>query len=213
MAAGAWKGKLAEGIGEQLPVEPGGLMLMVTQHLPHFVDFVEGAAPRGLSFKQFDNDTVVIFGELRCDMDFNAAYAELDFSRLVNSARIVTDLFPFLATVFMNRAWAGIDGLSTDKTFILDFCADVPKLIYSCGFSASGFQLGSATGRAVANLILDGVQPNRYHWPISRPFPRLDGIAGASSLDAGPVLAQKLARLRVPRAAGKTELDGLQCYS
>lgn len=157
MAAGAWTGKLAKGIGEPLPVEPGGLMLMVTQRLPHFVDPVVGAASRGLSFKQYDNGTVVIGGELHCDVDFDAAHAELDFSRLANSARIVTDLFPFLANVSMNRAWSGIDGFSPDKTSILGFSPNIPKLVYSCGFSASGFQLGPAAGRAVSELILDGV--------------------------------------------------------
>jgi len=156
MAAGAWTGKLAETLDEPLPVEPGGLMLMVTQRLPHFVDPVVGAASRGLSFKQYDNGTVVIGGELHCDVDFEAAHAELDFSRLANSARIVTDLFPFLANVSMNRAWSGIDGFSPDKTSIIGFSPNIPKLVYSCGFSASGFQLGPAAGCAVSELILDG---------------------------------------------------------
>lgn len=175
MAAGAWSGRLAQPLGETLPVEPGGLMLMVTQRLPHFVDPVVGAASRGLSFKQYDNGTVVIGGELHCDVDFDAAHAELDFSRLAVSARIVTDLFPHLKHVSMNRAWSGVEGFTPDKLPIIGHSVNIPKLVYACGFSASGFQLGPASGRAVSELVLDGAS----HVPI-------DGLSPA--------------RFQVPRA-------------
>ncbi|RYF60070.1 MAG: FAD-binding oxidoreductase [Comamonadaceae bacterium] len=156
ITAGAWSGPLARQLGETLPVEPGGLMLMVTQRLPHFVDPVVGAASRGLSFKQYDNGTVVIGGELHCDVDIEAAHAELDFSRLAVSARIVTDLFPHLKNVSLNRAWSGVEGFTPDKLPIIGHSVNIPKLVYACGFSASGFQLGPASGRAVSELVLDG---------------------------------------------------------
>jgi len=156
VAAGAWSGYVAETLGEPLPVTPGGLMLMVTQRLPHFINPVVGATSRGLSFKQYDNGTVVIGGELNCDVDIKAAHAELDFARLANSAGIVTDLFPFLEHVSINRAWSGVEGFTPDHTPILGPSSMASKLIYACGFSASGFQLGPASGRAVSELILDG---------------------------------------------------------
>ena len=156
MTAGAWSGRLAHDLGETIPVEPGGLMLMVTQRLPHFVDPVVGATSRGLSFKQYDNGTVVIGGELHCEVDIDAAHAELDFSRLANSARIVTDLFPFLKNVSLNRAWSGVEGFTPDKLPVIGYSTTLPKLVYACGFSASGFQLGPASGRAVSELVLDG---------------------------------------------------------
>ncbi|WP_233583143.1 FAD-binding oxidoreductase [Candidimonas sp. SYP-B2681] len=156
VAAGAWSGYVAQTLGETVPVTPGGLMLMVTQRLPHFIEPVVGATSRGLSFKQYDNGTVVIGGELHCGVDIEAAHAELDFSRLANSAKIVTDLFPFLEHVSINRAWSGIEGFTPDHTPILGPSTAASKLIYACGFSSSGFQLGPASGRAVSELILDG---------------------------------------------------------
>jgi sarcosine oxidase subunit beta len=117
---------------------------------------VVGATSRGLSFKQYDNGTVVIGGELNCGVDIDAAHAELDFSRLANSAKIVTDLFPFLEHVSINRAWSGVEGFTPDHTPILGPSTAASKLIYACGFSSSGFQLGPASGRAVSELILDG---------------------------------------------------------
>lgn len=156
IAAGAWSGYVAQTLGETVPVAPGGLMLMVTQRLPHFIEPVVGATSRGLSFKQYDNGTVVIGGELNCGVDIDAAHAELDFARLANSAKIVTDLFPFLEHVSINRAWSGVEGFTPDHTPILGPSGACAKLIYACGFSSSGFQLGPASGRAVSELILDG---------------------------------------------------------
>ena len=131
-------------------------MLMVTQRLPHFGDPVVGAASRGLLFKQYDNGTVVIGGELHCDVAIDAAHTELDFSRLAESARIVTDLFTHLKHVSMNRAWSGVEGLTPDKFPIIGHSVNITKLVYVCGFSASGFQLGPASELAVSELVLDG---------------------------------------------------------
>ncbi len=156
VAAGAWSGQVASTLGEHLPITPGGLMLMVTQRLPHFIEPVVGATGRGLSFKQYDNGTVVIGGELHCSVDIEAAHAELDFSRLANSAKIVTDLFPFLKHISINRAWSGVEGFTPDHAPIIGPSLLAPKLFYVCGFSSSGFQLGPASGRAISELILDG---------------------------------------------------------
>ncbi len=52
--------------------KPGGLMLMITQRAPPFVDPVLGATGRPLSFKQFANGTVLIGGGLRCPADVGA---------------------------------------------------------------------------------------------------------------------------------------------
>lgn len=204
MAAGAWSGQLSLALGEPMPVEPGGLMLMVTQRLPHFVDPVVGATSRGLSFKQFDNGTVVIGGELHCDVDLAASHAELNFSRLANSARIVTDLFPFLKNVSLNRAWSGVEGFTPDKLPIIGASPGRDKLFYVCGFSASGFQLGPASGRAVSELLLDGassvpidgLSPKRFSSP-SRPRSKISQSqpAPATHTPSRPMLQdQRLVR-------------------
>ncbi len=170
LCAGAWTANLATLCGDTIPVTPGGLMLMVTQRVPHFINPVLGATSRGLSFKQFANGTVVIGGSLECQADAANNYAELDFARLANSARIVTDLFPFLKDICITRAWSGLDGYSPDHTTILGPSASMENLYYACGFSASGFQLGPASGQYMADLIAgksqnplhDGLLPARF---------------------------------------------------
>ena len=162
LCAGAWTAELARLCADEIPLTPGGLMLMVTQRVPHFINPVLGATSRGLSFKQFANGTVVIGGALECHADAVQNHAELDFSRLAESARIVTDLFPFLDNVTITRAWSGIDGYAPDHTSILGPSASVDNLYYACGFSSSGFQLGPASGQYLAELIT-GNAPNPLH--------------------------------------------------
>lgn len=162
LCAGAWTADLARLCGDRIPVTAGGLMLMVTQRVPHFINPVLGATSRGLSFKQFANGTVVIGGALECEADVPNNHAELDFSRLGNSARIVTDLFPFLNNISITRAWSGLDGYAPDNTAIVGPSPSQDNLYYACGFSASGFQLGPASGQYLAQ-IMTGDAPDPAH--------------------------------------------------
>jgi sarcosine oxidase subunit beta len=155
-AAGAWSARIAAMAGEKVPLEPGGLMLMVTQRVPPFIKPVLGAVSRPLSFKQFDNGTVVIGGALECRIDFDAKHGEIDFKTLARSARTVTDLFPFLKEVQVNRAWSGIEGFLPDKLPVIGPSRVAPNFIHAFGFCASGFQLGPAVGRIVSELVIDG---------------------------------------------------------
>lgn len=155
-AAGAWSAGIAAKFGEKVPVKPGGLMLMVTNRVAPFIKPVLGATSRPLSFKQFDNGTVVIGGALECEIDFGAKHGEIDFAMLARSARTVTDLFPFLGGVQINRAWSGIEGFLPDKLPVIGPSKVAPDVTHVFGFCASGFQLGPASGRTVSELVIDG---------------------------------------------------------
>ena len=155
-AAGAWSGQIAKQIGESVPVEPGGLMLMITHRVPPFIKPVLGATSRPLSFKQFDNGTVLIGGALHCGIDFEAKHGEIDFKRLAESARTVTDLFSFLKDVSVNRAWSGLEAFTPDKLPVIGPSRVAPKFTHAFGFSASGFQLGPIVGKLVSELVFDG---------------------------------------------------------
>ncbi len=154
--AGAWAGELARQAGEAVPIEVGGLMLMVTARVPPFVRPVMGATGRALSFKQFDNGTVVIGGGLRCVADPVARHGEADMRRLAVSARTVTDLFPHLKHVSINRAWAGVEGFMPDGIPVIGPSSTEPGLVHAFGFSAHGFELSPIVGQIAAELTLDG---------------------------------------------------------
>ena len=155
-AAGAWSGDFAAQAGDVVPMKPGGLMLMITQRMPHFVDPVLGAAGRPLSFKQFANGTVLIGGGLRCAADVVRRHGEVDFIKLSSSAQTVTDLFPHLAGINVVRAWAGVEAFMPDEIPVISLSSHAPQLVHAFGFSAHGFELGPIGGQIVSELVLDG---------------------------------------------------------
>ncbi|PRX31466.1 sarcosine oxidase subunit beta [Paraburkholderia sp. BL18I3N2] len=156
VTAGAWSGELAKQVGESVPVHPEGLMLMVTQRVAPFCRATLGATGRPLSFKQFDNGTVVIGGKLIGFADVANRHGEVDFARLVRSARTVTDLFPHLRHLGVNRAWAGVEAFTEDELPVISASRKAANLYYSFAYCGSGFQLGPGCGKLVSELMLDG---------------------------------------------------------
>ncbi|WP_426139479.1 NAD(P)/FAD-dependent oxidoreductase [Pseudomonas sp. DWP3-1-2] len=154
VTAGAWAGELAAQVGEAVPVHPEGLMLMVTHRVAPFCAPVLGATGRALSFKQFANGTVVIGGKLMGSLDFPARHGEVDMARLGTSARTVTDLFPHLKHLGVNRVWAGVEAFTADDLPVIGASRKASNLSYSFGFCGSGFQMGPGTGRRLAQQIL-----------------------------------------------------------
>ena len=154
VTAGAWAGELAAQVGEPVPVHPEGLMLMVTHRVAPFCAPVLGATGRALSFKQFANGTVVIGGKLIGSLDFAARHGEVDMTRLGTSARTVTDLFPHLRHLGVNRVWAGVEAFTADDLPVIGASRKASNLSYSFGFCGSGFQMGPGTGQRLAQQIL-----------------------------------------------------------
>jgi sarcosine oxidase subunit beta len=154
VTAGAWAGELAAQIGEPVPVHPEGLMLMVTHRVAPFCAPVLGATGRSLSFKQYANGTVVIGGKLIGSLDFLARHGEVDMARLGTSARTVTDLFPHLKHLGVNRVWAGVEAFTADDLPVIGASRKASQLSYSFGFCGSGFQMGPGTGKRLAQQIL-----------------------------------------------------------
>ncbi|MGA3679085.1 NAD(P)/FAD-dependent oxidoreductase [Pseudomonas graminis] len=154
ITAGAWARELAEQVGETVPAHPEGLMLMVTHRVAPFCAPVLGATGRSLSFKQFANGTVVIGGKLIGSVDFPARHGEVDLARLGISARTVTDLFPHLKHLGVNRVWTGVEAFTADDLPVIGASRKASHLSYSFGFCGSGFQMGPGTGKRLAQQIL-----------------------------------------------------------
>jgi len=182
VAAGAWSGTLASQAGESIPVHPEGLMLMVTHRVAPFCRTTLGATGRPLSFKQFDNGTVVIGGKLIGIADLQARHGEVDFTRLVRSARTVIDLFPHLRHLGINRAWAGVEAFIDDALPVISPSRTASNLYYSFGYCGSGFQLGPACGRLVSEMMIDGATLLPLHAFAIDRFARSSADASAVSI-------------------------------
>ena len=166
--SGAWADRVADQLGEPVPLEVWAPMLMITAPLPPFIRPVLGAAGRPLSFKQYGNGTVLIGGghQGRAHRDSNRT--DLDFRALAISARTVWDLFPAMRGAEIVRAWAGIEARMPDEIPVIGPSSTSEGIYHAFGFSGHGFQLGPVVGALLAELITTG----RTNMPID-PF-RID---------------------------------------
>jgi sarcosine oxidase subunit beta len=155
-AAGAWGDRIAAQLGEPVPLQPVAPMLSITAPLPAFIKPVVILRGRKLSFKQFDNGTVLIGGGYlgRALRDENRTI--LDWRGLAANIKTVWDLFPIMRGATIVRAWAGIEGKMADDLPVFGKSARHEGLYHQFGFSLHGFQLGPGAGAVMAEIIATG---------------------------------------------------------
>ena len=153
--AGAWAGSVAATLGEQIPLEAGAPMLMISERLPRFIEPVIGAASRKLSFKQMQNGTLLIGGAHMAKLDLSRQSTDMNWAKLAVSARTVMALFPQLKNVRIVRTWAGIEAFTPDHLPVISRSSTSPHAYHAFGFSAHGFQMSPIVGKILAQLILD----------------------------------------------------------
>ena len=154
--AGAWADRLCAQLGEPVPLEAIAPMMMVTLRMPRFLEPVVLGTARPLSFKQTQEDTVLIGGGRRARVERDAETTELDFRELAASARTVRDLFPVMRAATIHRGWAGIEARMPDDIPVVGPSSTMPNAYHAFGFSAHGFELAPIVGRILAELITTG---------------------------------------------------------
>ncbi|WP_421867022.1 NAD(P)/FAD-dependent oxidoreductase [Motiliproteus sp.] len=151
--AGAWADKVSVMIGDNVPMSYSAPMLMITTRMPHFATPVVGAVSRPLSFKQFENGTVLIGGGAKGFADRDNNRTRLDYAKLAAGARNATEFFPIMKTASVNRMWAGLEAYLPDNLPVLGAAVNAANAWHAFGFSAHGFQLGPIVGEIMAGLI------------------------------------------------------------
>ncbi|MBJ7537657.1 FAD-binding oxidoreductase [Marinomonas sp. C1424] len=153
--AGAWGGKMAEMLGESVPIDTRAPMLMITSRIPPFIDSVVGVQGRPLSFKQFVNGTVLIGGGHvgKANPDTNETL--LKYEGLAINANIAMTLFPQIRHAKIVRSWAGIEGYLPDNIPVISK-SNIDGAFHSFGYSAHGFQMSPIAGKILSELIIDG---------------------------------------------------------
>jgi sarcosine oxidase subunit beta len=170
-AAGAWAHKFAATVGDVVPLQPWAPMLMITERVAPFIKPVLGAAGRKLSFKQYDNGTILIGGGQMGEVWPKKNRTAIRLAGMRASAETVSALFPQLKDVRINRFWAGIEGIMPDVIPVLGPSAAADGVFHSFGYCGHGFQLSPITGRIIADLIIRGetdlpitpFRPNRFN--------------------------------------------------
>lgn len=154
--AGAWADTISVMMGDNVPLSHSAPMLMITTRLPHFATPVVGAVSRPLSFKQFENGTVLIGGGAKGFADRDNNRTRLDYSKLAIGAASAIEFFPIMQTASVNRMWAGLEAYMPDNLPVIGASVRADNAFHAFGFSAHGFQMGPAVGEVLAELVLNG---------------------------------------------------------
>ena len=157
-ACGAWGGKLASWLGDNLPIKARAPMLVITNRMPVFVGPLVGALGAALSFKQYDNGTILIGGGVCGTAYPDENRTSLDLAGLSSFLKTAREIIPAMKHAHVVRAWAGIEGYMPDKLPVIGRGQE-PGVVHAFGFSAHGFQLAPAVGSIVSHLVM-GETPN-----------------------------------------------------
>ncbi len=156
-AAGAWSARIAKMAGIDLPVEPLRRMLVPTEpfdQFPHtapmIIDMSTGFhfRPESLGFLLAWNDPEETPGY---KLDFEPGFVEKILLRAADRVPIFENL-----AVNPKRAWAGLYEMTPDHHPILGEAPGVPGFFLANGFSGHGVMHAPATGKILADLLLEG---------------------------------------------------------
>lgn len=156
-AAGPWASEVAAIAGIALPVEPMRRMLVPTEPFdgvshesPMVVDMSTGFhfRPESLGFLLAWNDPEEKTG---FNVDFEPAFIEKVLT-------LAADRVPCFENLAVNpkRAWAGLYEMSPDHHAIIGPVEELRGFYGANGFSGHGAMHAPATGRIVADLIVNG---------------------------------------------------------
>jgi sarcosine oxidase subunit beta len=156
-AAGPWAGLLAKASGVDLPINPLRRMLVPTEPfpglpdpLPMVIDMASGFhfRPEGIGLLMAWNDKEEAFG---FRTDFDPEFVEKILTHAVDRVPAFADL-----QVNPGRGWAGMYAMSPDHHAILGSVPELEGFYCANGFSGHGVMHSPATGKVVADLILEG---------------------------------------------------------
>jgi len=156
-AAGAWSAQIAKFVGIDLPVEPLRRMLVPSEPFDEFphsspmvIDMSTGFhfRPEGRGFLLAWNDPEETPGY---KTDFEPSFIEKILMHAADRVPVFENL-----PVNPKRAWAGLYEMTPDHHCILGPVVGVQGFFLANGFSGHGVMHSPATGKILADLILQG---------------------------------------------------------
>ena len=154
IACGPDSPALAERLGIELPIRPLVRQLIETQPLeglPERLPLVI-ESETGFHFRRRGKSLVIAMVD---DPPRWGTEPEVDTTVVGDRLERLGRRFPPAESARAADAWAGLYDMTPDAHPIIDRLGD--DLYCACGFSGHGFMQSPAVGRAVAELILDGV--------------------------------------------------------
>jgi len=155
-AAGAWSGRIAAMVGDDIPLDTKASMMIVSERLAPMIEPVVSIMGRSLSFKQSDQGTLVIGGGLQGIPDLDAETSAVRMGVLSKGARAATDLFPCVRDIRIVRVWSGLEAKTKDMLPVVGAAVNAPGVFHAFCYSGHGFQLVPVVGAALTDLIVSG---------------------------------------------------------
>jgi sarcosine oxidase, subunit beta len=156
-AAGPWAGAVARMAGAHLPVEPLRRMLVLSEpfaglpeRLPMIIDM-----STGWHFRQEGLGILMAWADPDQQPGFRADFDPVFIEKILTHAASRVPDFANLA-VNPRRCWAGLYTMSPDHHAILGPAPEIRGFYFANGFSGHGVMHSPATGRILADLIVDG---------------------------------------------------------
>lgn len=164
--AGAWAGRVAAMVGDDLPVEAVGASVLVSARMPRLLHHFVAVHGRKLWFNQARNGTLLICGGYYADVDEKTFETTMNFHTLQACVQVAHDLFAIADDVTIVRTWAGVDGETPDLHPLIDRSPSAPGMFHLCGFSKHGFALSPMVGKQAAEMVM-GRMPEVDMTPFS----------------------------------------------
>jgi glycine/D-amino acid oxidase-like deaminating enzyme len=156
-AAGAWAAQIAKFLDVNLPVEPLRRMLVPSEpfsDFPHSSPMVIDMST-GFHFRPEGRGFLLAWNDPDETPGYKTGFEPTFIEKILMHA---ADRVPAFENLPINpkRAWAGLYEMTPDHHCILGPVEAVPGFFLANGFSGHGVMHSPATGKILADLILDG---------------------------------------------------------
>ena len=160
LAAGAWSAPLASTAGVDLEVTPYRVCAGLLERPPDIKEHMSMTDRTIGTYWRMEGPDLTLFGvrnkEIMRPHDPDTIVESIDENTMRMWSQRITHRIPAMAEATWRMIWSAPDGYSPDHYPILGALPGVDSLFAACGFSGSGFMLGPASGKCLAELIVHG---------------------------------------------------------
>ena len=159
-ACGALSPELAASVGVELPTKPHRHEICASEPLKPFLGPLVADLGSGLYFSQSTRGEIVGGIGNPGSPDGPSQASSLRFLALY--ARGLTRACPLLASLKVQRQWAGLYDLSPDHAPIVGPVDELAGFYLASGFMGHGFMMAPAVGKRLARAIVTGETPDPF---------------------------------------------------
>ncbi len=190
LAAGAWSAPLASTADVDLEVTSYRVCAGLLVRPPDIREHMSMTDRTIGTYWRMEGPDLTLFGvrnkEIMRPHDPDTIVESIDENTMRMWSQRISHRIPAMAEATWRMIWSAPDGYTPDHSPMLGPLPEVEGLYTACGFSGSGFMLGPASGKCLAELIVHGeaktadissMRPSRFaegqpaqrgthrHWP------------------------------------------------